>query len=83
MGYRRNCIAGGADSVFAQEVLSLGGTLEVLLPAAGYREHKVKADHAPVFDELICRATTVRVMSFEKSIGLRTKSQTKHGSSIP
>ncbi|MGH3822743.1 MAG: hypothetical protein ACRDRA_07890 [Pseudonocardiaceae bacterium] len=62
-----SCIARGADSVFAQAVLDLGGKLEVVLPAAGYREEKVKADHAPQFDELIRRATTVRVMPFEKA----------------
>jgi hypothetical protein len=62
-----SCIARGADSIFAQAVLGLGGTLEVVLPAAGYREEKVKADHAPVFDDLIRRATTVRVMPFEKA----------------
>ncbi|MGH3974791.1 MAG: hypothetical protein ACRDS9_15890, partial [Pseudonocardiaceae bacterium] len=59
-----SCIARGADSVFAQAVLDLDGKLEVLLPAANYREHKVKPDHAPQFDELMRRATTVRVMPF-------------------
>ncbi len=57
-----SCIARGADSVFAQAVLDVGGKLEVILPAAGYREKKVKPDHASQFDELIRRATTVRVM---------------------
>lgn len=62
-----SCIARGADSVFAQAVLDLGGELEVVLPAAGYREEKVKPDHAAQFDELIRRAKMVRVMPFEKS----------------
>jgi len=62
-----SCLARGADSVFAQAVLDLGGKLEVLLPAAGYREQKVKPDHAPQFDELTRRATTVRVMPFEEA----------------
>lgn len=62
-----SCLARGADSVFAQAILDLGGKLEVLLPAAGYREQKVKPDHAPQFDELTRRATTVRVMPFEEA----------------
>lgn len=62
-----SCIARGADSVFAQAVLDVGGKLEVLLPAASYREQKVKPDHAPQFDELMRRATTVRVMPFEEA----------------
>lgn len=48
-------------------MLDLGGKLEVLLPATGYRQQKVKPDHAPQFDELTRRATTVRVMPFEKA----------------
>ncbi|HKR48130.1 MAG TPA: hypothetical protein VJT72_00880 [Pseudonocardiaceae bacterium] len=48
-----SCIARGADSVFAQAVLDMGGELEVLLSAVNYRERKVKPDHAPQFDELM------------------------------
>ena len=62
-----SCIARGADSIFAQAVLDVGGKLEVVLPAADYRERKVKPDHAPQFDELMRRATTVRVMPYEKA----------------
>jgi hypothetical protein len=62
-----SCLARGADSVFARAVLDLGGKLEVLLPCAGYREQKVKLDHAPQFDELTSRATTIRVMPFEEA----------------
>ena len=62
-----SCLARGADSVFAQAILDLGGKLEVLLPAAGYREQKIKPDHAPQFDELTRRATTVRVMPFKEA----------------
>ena len=62
-----SCIARGADSIFAQAVLDLGGKLEVLLPATRYRQQKVKPDHSPQFDELIRRATTVHVMPFEKA----------------
>jgi seryl-tRNA(Sec) selenium transferase len=62
-----SCIARGADSIFAQAVFDFGGELEVVLPAAGYREEKVKPDHAAQFDELIRRAATVRVMPFDKA----------------
>ena len=59
-----SCIARGADSIFAQVVLYLGGQLEVVLPAAHYREQKVKPDHESQFDELMSRASDVRVLPF-------------------
>lgn len=62
-----SCIAQGADSIFAQVVLDLGGKLEVLLPAANYRETKVKPSHAEQFDDLMDRATTVRLMPFDEA----------------
>lgn len=62
-----SCIARGADSVFAQAVLDADGRLEVVLPSRNYREAKVKPDHAPVFDELVARASEVRVMGFEEA----------------
>lgn len=60
-----SCIARGADSVFAQAVLDSGGQLEVVVPSRNYRERKVKPDHAALFDELIGRAKSVRVMDFD------------------
>jgi hypothetical protein len=62
-----SCIAAGADSIFATEVLRLGGRLEVVLPAADYRERKVRPDHAETFDNLVSRAMTVRVMPHAES----------------
>lgn len=62
-----SCIARGADSIFAKAVLDVGGKLEVILPAANYREQKVKPDHAPQFDELMRRATKVQVMPFAEA----------------
>jgi hypothetical protein len=62
-----SCIARGADSVFARAVLELGGGLEVVLPSRNYGEAKVKPDHAPAFDELVARASEVRVMDFEEA----------------
>ncbi|MGC7100586.1 hypothetical protein ACPZ19_38405 [Amycolatopsis lurida] len=60
------CLARGADQIFARVVLDLGGTVEVVLPAADYRERKVKPGNAAEFDELIGRAT-VHTMPFAES----------------
>jgi len=61
------CLARGADQVFARVVLDAGGTLEVVLPAADYRERKVKPHNAAEFDELIGKAAEVQVMPFAES----------------
>jgi hypothetical protein len=60
-----SCLARNADQLFARAVLELGGTLEVVLPAADYRSHKVKPDNAAAFDDLIGQATMVRTLPFE------------------
>lgn len=62
-----SCIARGADSIFAEVLLDLGGRLEVILPASDYREKKVKPEHADCFDALIRRASSVRIMPYETS----------------
>lgn len=62
-----SCLARGADQVFARVVLDLGGQLEVILPAADYRDRKVKPDNASEFDELVGRAATARTLPFEQS----------------
>lgn len=61
------CLARGADQVFARVVLDLGGTIEVVLPAADYRERKVKPDNAGDFDTLLEQATHVHTMPFPRS----------------
>jgi hypothetical protein len=53
--------------VFAQVVLDLGGRIEVVLPAADYRERKVKPDNVADFDKLINKAAVVHTMPFIKS----------------
>jgi hypothetical protein len=60
------CLARGADQVFARVVLELGGSLEVVLPAADYRERKVKSDNVAEFDSLIADAS-VHTMPFAES----------------
>lgn len=61
------CLARGADQVFARVVLALGGAVEVVLPAADYRERKVKPGNAADFDALISTAATVHTMPFTES----------------
>ena len=59
-----SCIAKGADSIFAEELVQLGGTLEVYVPSTDYRDEKVKPDHLPQFDSLMDAASVVHVMPF-------------------
>ena len=61
------CLAKGADQIFARVVLELGGAVEVVLPAADYRDRKVKPDNAVEFDDLISRAATVHTMPMPES----------------
>lgn len=56
------CLARGSDQLFADVVMGLGGGLEVILPAADYREAKVDAADRPRFDRLLGRASSVRVL---------------------
>ncbi|TMR99500.1 hypothetical protein [Nonomuraea basaltis] len=60
-----SCLARGADSVFAEAVLSVGGALEVVLPSRDYRAAKVKPDHADQFDALLSRASRVLIMAHD------------------
>lgn len=57
-----SCIAKGSDSLFAEAVLAAGGHLVVVIPSQDYRQQKVKADHAPLFDRLVKSAYKVLVM---------------------
>lgn len=61
------CLARGADQIFARVVLDSGGAIEVILPAADYRDRKVKPDNAATFDDLISRATSVHTMPARES----------------
>jgi hypothetical protein len=61
------CLARGADQIFARVVLELGGVVEVVLPAADYRERKVKPDNAAEFDALLARAAVVHTMPMAES----------------
>lgn len=62
-----SCLARGADQVFARIVLDIGGELHVVLPAADYRERKVKPDNRGAFEDLLERADKVHVLPFNTS----------------
>jgi hypothetical protein len=53
-----SCLAQGADQIFARAVLDRGGQLEVVVPAAGYRD-AMSAPERAGFDELVARARAV------------------------
>ncbi|MFC7550129.1 hypothetical protein [Plantactinospora sp. GCM10030261] len=61
------CLADGADQLFARTVLTLGGTYEVIIPAADYRARAVGPDNRPTFDDLLSRARSVTYMPFPHS----------------
>ncbi|MFG1861573.1 hypothetical protein [Microbispora bryophytorum] len=60
-----SCLAEGADQLFAREVLRAGGDLDVVVPAAGYRESLTRAARAG-YDDLVSLARHVHRMPFER-----------------
>ncbi|MGW3121376.1 hypothetical protein ACWDBW_30205 [Streptomyces sp. NPDC001107] len=60
-----SCIAKGSDSIFAEVVLDLGGSLVAVIPSKDYRQNKVKPDHAATFDRLVDAADKVLVLDNE------------------
>lgn len=52
------CLADGADSLFAQAVLDLGGALHVFVPAASYRDG-FPQEHRAIYDALLADAAAV------------------------
>ena len=59
-------LADGADQIFARAITDLGGTLEVIIPAAEYRE-KLPEEAHPEYDRLLAQATAVRRLPFTES----------------
>jgi hypothetical protein len=57
-------LAPGADTVFADVVLGLGGRVEVLLPSADYRQTQV-GENTQHFDTLVDAADSVTVLPFD------------------
>jgi hypothetical protein len=62
-----SCIAAGADTIFAEAVLDAGGQLEIILPAADYRERRVRPENANRFDGLVRRASKLTVLDYPAS----------------
>jgi hypothetical protein len=61
-----SCLADGADQIFARAVTDLGGTLEVVIPAAGYRAGLPAGSHHE-YDGLLARAAAVSRLPFSES----------------
>ncbi len=59
-----SCIARGADAIFAEEVVGLGGSLEVIIPSENYRVTKVRPNDEATFDRLVSLAYKVRILPF-------------------
>ena len=60
-----SCIARGADSLFAEAVLHVGGDLVVVVPSEDYRQTKVKPQDGEQFDHLVAGASELIVVPFE------------------
>ncbi|GHJ44121.1 hypothetical protein Cs7R123_14630 [Catellatospora sp. TT07R-123] len=56
-----SCLADGADQLFAQIIVELGGVVEVVVPAADYRRH-LSATAAARYDVLLAGAAAVHRM---------------------
>ena len=61
------CLAAGSDQIFARAVLDLGGRIEVVLPAADYREAGIEAEDRVDFDSLIDVAAAVFRTGYDSS----------------
>ncbi len=61
-----SCIAQGADAIFAQAVLDLGGRLEIVIPSADY-ESMAGADYIARYKELRERAASARELEYVKA----------------
>ncbi len=64
-----SCLADGADSLFAEAVLALGGRLVAVIPARDYRERQVGDVQGATFDRLIAAAAEVLVLGHDSAGG--------------
>jgi hypothetical protein len=60
-----SCLAAGADQIFARTVLDLGGTLQVIIAARGYRR-TLPAAAATAFDDLLVEAHRIWSLPFDR-----------------
>lgn len=61
-----SALADGADQLFVRTVLDQGGQVEVIVPAAQYRDGLPAQSHA-AYDHLLSRAATVYRLDFTES----------------
>ncbi|MFJ9416697.1 hypothetical protein ACIRPT_21245 [Streptomyces sp. NPDC101227] len=61
-----SCVADGPDTWWAQAVVAAGGQIEVVVPAAEYRE-SLPEWHHPVYDDLMERASDVHDTGLKES----------------
>ncbi|GAA0647529.1 hypothetical protein GCM10009535_26620 [Streptomyces thermocarboxydovorans] len=61
-----SCLADGPDSWFAEAVVKRGGRLEVVVPAAGYREGLPEWHHA-AYDALLRQASEIHETGMDES----------------
>ncbi|AUG75674.1 hypothetical protein CFP65_0723 [Kitasatospora sp. MMS16-BH015] len=59
-----SCLAPGADTLFAEAVLALGGRLAVVLPSAAYREVLAPGEPRARYDRLLAAAEEVTVLPY-------------------
>lgn len=78
-----SCIAKGADTLFAEAVLALGGRLVVVTPSRDYRRNTVEAEHGVSYDRLVEAAGEVVVLPYETAYHRRTRPPTRYSSSGP
>ncbi|WP_327733940.1 hypothetical protein OG749_08700 [Streptomyces nojiriensis] len=62
-----SCLAAGADTVFADAVLALGGRLVAVLPSADYRARMPAGPHTAAFDRLLRAAAEVKAMPYRRA----------------
>ncbi len=61
-----SCLADGADTIFAEALLEIGGRLVVVVPAATYRDN-LPSNHHSTYDRLYSRAYRTHHLSFQNS----------------
>lgn len=61
-----SCLADGADQIFARAVVEAGGKLEVIVPAARYRD-ALPEDSRATYDELLAKAAEVVTLDHQES----------------
>lgn len=59
-------LAAGADQKFAESVLSLSGTLHVVLPSHAYESSFERASDRHQFRELLSRASSIETLDFNQ-----------------